>query len=523
MAYQKQTWRDYDDNKTEVVNMNQGAVVTPERLNHMETGIANSADKAEVTAQLQQTEKQVGKNPADFGALGNGVQDDTLFIQSMIDSLYQESTQNGGYVYTGFSEEVKFPAGDYLISDTITIPQAYPNIDFSGSRFRPHPNALNDFFAFNFTAIWNGSFKNLVLDGFKKNIKMYNNNQDSGNIKIDNVSFYGGDIGYDIECQSSKVTLTNFKFNRVKKPVISRRCDKLTLSHGWHDAGVLDTIYDGMYEISNATQLIIDDMLYVPRPQTIDARKIFVVKLIGGSVLIKNSLFGGEPGQIPLVGVIGGSLTGRGNRVSIQDTMAFTSSSALVELFNIPNYVEFSGVTGGLEATNEAMMIRLNSDLVSYADAVLQADPESKIVFGRNYQSLPFSSASSNLLPFIVGANNTRFNKVVATNLIGAEVLFDSKRNSKNAFVFRRGAVYKLSISNRTNPTVENFSQFLIQANFGGENATIKTLIQGANTTAPKAVVEDGVVKIYTNGAVAENSFYYKLEIADVPVFPFHH
>ena len=59
MAYQKQTWRDYDDNKTEVVNMNQGAVVTPERLNHMETGIANSADKAEVTAQLQQTEQSL--------------------------------------------------------------------------------------------------------------------------------------------------------------------------------------------------------------------------------------------------------------------------------------------------------------------------------------------------------------------------------------------------------------------------------------------------------------------------------
>ncbi len=59
MAYQKQTWRDFDDTKTDLQNINNGAVVTPERLNHIENGIANSADKAEVTAQLQQTEQEL--------------------------------------------------------------------------------------------------------------------------------------------------------------------------------------------------------------------------------------------------------------------------------------------------------------------------------------------------------------------------------------------------------------------------------------------------------------------------------
>ena len=57
MAYQKQTWRDYDDTKTEVVNMGQGAVVTPERMNHIETGVANAAVASEVTAQLAQKAK----------------------------------------------------------------------------------------------------------------------------------------------------------------------------------------------------------------------------------------------------------------------------------------------------------------------------------------------------------------------------------------------------------------------------------------------------------------------------------
>lgn len=39
MAYEKQTWIPYDDNKTEEQNIQDGAVVTAERMNHLETGL----------------------------------------------------------------------------------------------------------------------------------------------------------------------------------------------------------------------------------------------------------------------------------------------------------------------------------------------------------------------------------------------------------------------------------------------------------------------------------------------------
>ncbi|SET93387.1 hypothetical protein SAMN04487821_13033 [Enterococcus malodoratus] len=39
MAYEKQTWIPYDDNKTEEQNIQNGAVVTAERINHLETGL----------------------------------------------------------------------------------------------------------------------------------------------------------------------------------------------------------------------------------------------------------------------------------------------------------------------------------------------------------------------------------------------------------------------------------------------------------------------------------------------------
>lgn len=45
MAYIKQSWGDYDDTKSEAQNAADGAVVTADRMNHMENGIANAVDK----------------------------------------------------------------------------------------------------------------------------------------------------------------------------------------------------------------------------------------------------------------------------------------------------------------------------------------------------------------------------------------------------------------------------------------------------------------------------------------------
>src|SRR5699024_1344366 len=126
----------------------------------------------------------------------------------------------------------------------------------------------------------------------------------------------------------------------------SIRCDKLTWDSGWWDAGVLDEEYQGMIELNNSSQFVINDVLYVPRVQKFEQRKVFIVKLNGGSVTFVNNLFGGEPGQIPLVGVFAGSSSGRPNAVIIKDTLAYTTGSAMVELYNIPNYIEISGLRG---------------------------------------------------------------------------------------------------------------------------------------------------------------------------------
>lgn len=45
MAYEKQVWVQYDDNKTEEQNLKAGAVVTSERMNYLEKGLEDEAEK----------------------------------------------------------------------------------------------------------------------------------------------------------------------------------------------------------------------------------------------------------------------------------------------------------------------------------------------------------------------------------------------------------------------------------------------------------------------------------------------
>nr|DAU34648.1 MAG TPA: GDSL-like Lipase/Acylhydrolase [Caudoviricetes sp.] len=52
MVYQRHFWKDYDESKTETQNIEDGAVVTTEKLNEMEVGIDSKSDKTYVDAML---------------------------------------------------------------------------------------------------------------------------------------------------------------------------------------------------------------------------------------------------------------------------------------------------------------------------------------------------------------------------------------------------------------------------------------------------------------------------------------
>ncbi|MGM0238525.1 hypothetical protein [Enterococcus sp. AZ103] len=70
MAYTKQTWKQYDDNKTEEQNIQDGAVVTAERMNHIEEGIDQQAPLTDFTTHKNDKTNPHGVTKSQVG-LGN--------------------------------------------------------------------------------------------------------------------------------------------------------------------------------------------------------------------------------------------------------------------------------------------------------------------------------------------------------------------------------------------------------------------------------------------------------------------
>lgn len=85
MSYEKQTWNKYDDLKTEEENIANGAVVTDNRMNHMETGIGdNDANLASHLADKNNPHKVIA---AQVGAYSKDESDQKLATQKQaIDS-----------------------------------------------------------------------------------------------------------------------------------------------------------------------------------------------------------------------------------------------------------------------------------------------------------------------------------------------------------------------------------------------------------------------------------------------------
>lgn len=154
MSYEKQTWNKYDDLKTEEENIENGAVVTDNRMNHIEEGIyshtidisnphkvtaaqvgldkvdnVKQASKVEFDSHVNNksnphavTASQVGAytkaesdakvaaigviTPYMYGAVGDGKTDDTVAIQNMFDDWKNQNI---------------FIRGDFLITKTINI------------------------------------------------------------------------------------------------------------------------------------------------------------------------------------------------------------------------------------------------------------------------------------------------------------------------------------------------------------------------------------------------------------------
>ena len=158
MTYQKQTWNNYNDSLSIEQNKANNAFATAEGLNHIEEGIASKADKATTEQSLlslnQQLAETSGLNAKKFGAVGDGVTDDTLAIEAMLIASQGKKTV--------------IPAGEYIVSNLKTPP--FFDITLDPNATLKLKNGSTASAMFNMGLIKKGRIVGGTIDGNKENI-----------------------------------------------------------------------------------------------------------------------------------------------------------------------------------------------------------------------------------------------------------------------------------------------------------------------------------------------------------------
>jgi hypothetical protein len=189
-------------------------------------------------------------NVKDFTARGDGVTDDTLAIQSAINSAQamaiSRPSVNTGYHFT--APVVFFPHGTYRITDSVSI----GNINLAGEgNTIIQMTADNDHGVLDRTTdmfigtyVWRTSISGFTFYGGRHQLYIGNPNTDTGNIRIERCDFYsaGGVAIYLRQgSNSTQVTMRNCKFQGCDQ-VLVNYTDKCVLADSWitTDPSMLD-------------------------------------------------------------------------------------------------------------------------------------------------------------------------------------------------------------------------------------------------------------------------------------------
>ncbi len=228
-------------------------------------------------------------NVRDFGAKGDGRHDDTVAIQSAFDAAAKAQRSGKTSIYYHAAPAVVFPAGIYLVSDTLKPKTQL--IRGIGQAYIRQTNSARDILYFDY--MWQGRIDGMHFIGGRTQISLGNRNLDCGHIVIENCKFYEAD-GVSVATRkgsnSTFLIIKNciFKYNR--QAVISN-CDKTTLADCW-----MSTLpaMENMAAIVNVHGIMtVERLLGVPLVSRKGQRWIDNET---GSVYCRDCRFGGEGG-----------------------------------------------------------------------------------------------------------------------------------------------------------------------------------------------------------------------------------
>jgi len=230
-------------------------------------------------------------NVKDFGAKGDGKTDDTKAIQAAFDAAWNNriDMKCGPYFTGNATDEVVFPAGHYVISDTLQVNNV--NVRGEGKAYIHQKNREKDIFYYKF-ALW-VDVDNLNFVGGQAQISFWNNNAESGRMLVTRCTFFNAQrvsVETRLGTNSSFFIVKECTFDGNMQSIISNS-DKTTIADCW--ISTMPRMKDMATIVNGHGIMTIDRMLGVPLCKEANQRWI---DNLGGAVLCNDCRFGGEGG-----------------------------------------------------------------------------------------------------------------------------------------------------------------------------------------------------------------------------------
>ena len=312
-----------------------------------------------VYAQRVEKNTYPSANVKDYGAKGDGGTDDTEAIRKAFEAVFP----GRGAGLLPWMTEIVFPAGHYVITDTIAF--NYGNVVVRGEGTAKIEQKNPDKNIFENTHAWQITISGLGFEGGKHQIYMQNENMESGQIFIEKCKFLkasGAAIYTDV--LSTTVTIDKCRIMFCEQAWILKRSDQSMMRDTWISSS--SNMKDKAVIENKGSFMNLENILGVPYPNGTDQRWIDNY----GMLRCVSFRFGGEgAGFTPVVNFAKYTTAGS-NPVPVFVTLdhcwiyalANKERKAAVYLEEIPNAVKIIdcyGFPGGVELVKESPKLNL--------------------------------------------------------------------------------------------------------------------------------------------------------------------
>lgn len=411
----------------------------------------NEQDKLSLNTQLQQkadkstfeqfkllTNEQLAAlvvSVKKFGAVGDGVTDDTASIQDAINAIEEEYYSGvgilGGQTYTATSIRLFFPKGVYRVTNTLVF-QKIHHIDFGNAILVL--DTTDDIFmidALSYKARYQGG----VFSG-EKIFNIHNPNEDQGLVVFEKMEFKDCEVSFRIDTQSTKVVIKECKFDDVVHPLIQVSCDDMQFSNNWCQSNRPIESGSGNIIVERG-RLTFRDNILIPLDE-VKSEESAWIEFSGGNLMADNNRFSGEVGNRCPVnwkseGKTGALIQSVGliftnNMVSYNSQLEKTSC---VRLFKMPNHLYIENNYYG----------QLINYIVSFTNIALSA-------LETQLQSLKtlFNNSGTGIEGVFTGGKYTVFNYAIKDN-----GFYLSQKDGNDYFANEREGEWFFLIENYTN------------------------------------------------------------------------